>query len=231
MTFFKANRIKIRQNLLILRSNLQIGVFALENKKLIYGLYVINEVYFLPSFSSLLNQSAVKHRLFTLNRMSFKNCSINYCLNNGQCFSHDEGNNSWWCKCPPCTSGSDCGLNNNILFKNPPDVMKLMVQESSPINYRVLLLLCTIFLMIVGLLNNCLALSTFLNSKVIRSSYNGVYLVSLSICGVYVMIFVGARYILTLYGSKSIFESYFYQYLYNCYVGVRINAILIAACM
>jgi hypothetical protein len=161
--------------------------------------------------------------------MSYQNCSINYCLNNGQCFSNGESNNSWWCKCLPCTSGADCGLNTHILFRNPPDVMKLMVQQSSSINYRGLLLFCTIFLVLVGLINNFLSLSTFLNSKSIRSSYNGVYLVAFSICSVYVMIFLGIRYILTLYGSKSLFESYYYQYLYNCYVAIRINAILIHA--
>jgi len=45
------------------------------------------------------------------------------------------------------------------------------------------------------------------------------------------MIFIEIRYILTLYGSKLIINSYYYQYIYDCYIGIIINAILIAACM
>lgn len=163
--------------------------------------------------------------------MSSQNCSINHCFNNGQCFSNWSSNNSWWCKCPPCTSGADCGLNTHILFRNPPDVIKLMVEQSFYINYRVLLLSCTIFFMLVGLINNFLSLSIFLSCKSTRSSYKGVYLVAFSVCSIYVVVFVGMRYILTLSASKSILEAYYYQYLYDCHVALIIHMILITACM
>ncbi len=93
--------------------------------------------------------------------------------------------------------------------------MNIMIRESS-LNYRALLVSCISVMVTVGLINNFLTLSTFLNSRSIHSSYTGIYLISYCICSIYVMIFIEIRYVLTLYGSESITKSYYYHYIYNC---------------
>lgn len=163
--------------------------------------------------------------------MTIQNCSINYCKNNGVCYTNSTSNNdSWWCVCSPCITGPTCELKNHLLWTNPPTVMNIMIRESS-LNYRALLICCISVMVIIGLINNFLALSTFLNSKSIRLSYKGIYLISYCICSIYVMIYIEIRYIITLYGSESIKKSYYYQYIYDCYIGIRLNTIFIAASM
>ncbi len=159
--------------------------------------------------------------------MTRTNCSTNFCQNNGHCYTNTN-NNSWWCVCFPCTTGPTCAFKNSIITKNPPDVIKLL-NENSSINYQLLIIVCISLMVSIGLLNNVLALSTFIHSESIRLSYKGIYLISYSVCSIYVMIYVEIRYIITLYAPKSVLQSYSYQYIYNCYVGIIVNTILIAA--
>jgi hypothetical protein len=151
----------------------------------------------------------LQHSNDTLILCSFENrtCTKNYVCINGNC------------TCAKCFIGKQCDIHSSKRGLSLPNLM-LADTFTSPMIYLILLILIAI----IGLLNNSLALVTFIRER-IRVTPCGVYLIVCCSCNFILMIFI-VLYVPALLHYDNIAYSEFHCHV-QFYVCLTLNYVYI----